>query len=491
MSASREKKNRRNTVEVTPAETAKKGMSKGLKRVLTIAVSVVLIAAIVFFSMVSLAFFEKHTTAVEAAGHKLSPAMMNFFYVNETNEMTSYLGSSIDTTVPLSEQEYPGDKFDTWADYFLDYAARQAADTYAIYDDAMANGFTLSESGKANIESELSMTELYAQVYGVSADAMVANNFGTGTTMKLYEEYLTINAVVSEYTAAKSSKLSYTSIQINEYYAEHMQDFDGVTFRYFSVTPSVLGQAEGEEDLAACEEAANAIAEAGKGNEEAYLEAVKAYMSEDDAANVEASTLFEDTIIASWPDEFHEWLSDDSRAEGDIFVVAEDETGYAVLYFIRNEDHTFQLPNVRHILIAVQDSTDETAKAEAEKKAQDVLDQYLAGEQTEEAFAELAKTNSADNAEAGGLYENIAPGTMVDAFDAWGYDEARQIGDTGIVETQYGYHVMYFSGYGDTYQDSMVESVLRNRDYSAWRESVTGDVTYTITENAKRYMIEL
>ena len=491
MSASREKKNRRSTVDVTSVEAPKKGMNKGLKRALTIAVSVVLIAAIVFLSMVSLAFFEKHTTAVEAAGHKLSPAMMNFFYVNETNEMISYLGSSIDTSVPLSEQNYPGDKFDTWADYFMDYAADQAADSYAIYDDAMANGFVLSDSAKANLESELSMTELYAQVYGLTPDAMVANNFGTGCTMKLYEEFLTINAVVSEYTAAKHSEPSYTSIEINEYYGEHKNEFDGVTFRYFSVTPDALDQAEGEEDLAACEEAANAIAEAGKGNEEAYLEAVKGYMDEATAANADASTLYEDYTIASCPDEFQEWLSDDARVEGDIFVVAEDESGYAVVYFVRSEDRTYQMPNVRHILIAVEDSTDEAAKAEAEKKAQDILDQYLAGAQTEEAFAELAKANSADNAEAGGLYEDIAPGSMVDTFDAWCYDESRQVGDTGIVETQYGYHIMFFSGYGETYQNSLVDDAMRTRDYSAWRESVTGDVTYTITENAKRYMIEI
>ena len=490
MSASREKKNRRNTVEVTPVEPTKKGMSKGLKRVLTIAVSVVLIAAIVFLSMVSLSFFEKHTTAVVADGHNLSPAMMNFFYVNEYNEMSSYVGSYLTSGVPLNEQTYPGEAHETWADYFLDYAADKAADTYAIYEDAMANGFVLSDSAKANIENELSMTELYAQVYGLSADAMVANNFGTGCTMKLYEEFLTINAVVSEYTSAKNNEPTYTDTQLNEYYSEHKEDFDGVTFRYFSVTPSDLGQAEGEEDLAACEEAANAIVEAAQDGEEAYLEAVKGYMTEAKAANAASSTLYEDSIISSLPEEFQEWLSDEARAEGDTFVVAEDETGYAVLFFIRNEDHTFQMPNVRHILISVEASADETAKAEAEKKAQDILDQYLAGEQTEEAFAELAKTNSADNAEAGGLYENIAPNTMVEAFDAWCYDEARQVGDTGIVETKYGYHVMYFSGYGETYQNFMVESVMRSKDYSAWRESVTGEATYTITKNTK-YMIEL
>ena len=486
MSASREKKNRRNTVEVTPVETTKKGMSKGLKRALTIAVSVVLIAAIVFLSMVSLSFFEKHTTAVVADGHKLSPAMMNFFYIDGVNEMGSYIG--LDTETPLSEQAYSGDKFETWADYFLDYAADQAADTYAIYEDAMANGYTLSEEAQLSLDNEISMTELYAQVYGVSADQMVASNFGTGTTMELYKEYLTITAVVDEYTAQKYTDISFSGIEINEYYAEHAEDFDGVTFRYFLVTPSVLGQAEGEEDMAACEEAANAIAEAAKDGEEAYLEAVKGYMTEDAAASAESSTLYQDYAISSCPEEFREWLSDDARAEGDTFVTTEDDLGYAALYFVRSEDHMFQMPNVRHILISADSSADEETKAEAAAKAQEILDQYLAGEQTEDAFAELAKTNSADNAEAGGLYEDIAPGTMVDAFDAWCYDEARQVGDTGIVETEYGYHIMYFSGYGETYQNYLVENVMITKSYSEWRTNVTADVTYTITDNAKRYM---
>ena len=35
---------------------------------------------------------------------------------------------------------------------------------------------------------------------------------------------------------------------------------------------------------------------------------------------------------------------------------------------------------------------------------------------------------------------------MVAAFNDWCFDPERQVGDTGIVKTEYGYHVMYFSG---------------------------------------------
>ena len=112
--------------------------------------------------------------------------------------------------------------------------------------------------------------------------------------------------------------------------------------------------------------------------------------------------------------------------------------------------------NVRHILVIPAEQnedgtyTDE-AWAEAEKKAQQLLDGWKAGEATEESFAALANENSEDPGSNtnGGLYEDVYPGQMVDTFDAWCFDEARQPGDTGIVKTDYGYHIMYFVSKGE------------------------------------------
>ena len=112
--------------------------------------------------------------------------------------------------------------------------------------------------------------------------------------------------------------------------------------------------------------------------------------------------------------------------------------------------------NVRHILVMPAEKnedgtyTDE-AWAEAEQKAQELLDSWKAGEATEESFAALANENSEDPGSStnGGLYEDVYPGQMVDSFDAWCFDEARQPGDTGIVKTDYGYHVMYFVSKGE------------------------------------------
>ena len=113
--------------------------------------------------------------------------------------------------------------------------------------------------------------------------------------------------------------------------------------------------------------------------------------------------------------------------------------------------------DVRHILILPEGATVETiytetfseeAWAASEKKAQEILDQWLAGEQTEEYFALLANDYSQDTGSntMGGLYTEVYEGQMVEEFEAWCFDEARQVGDYGIVKTELGYHIMYFSG---------------------------------------------
>ena len=79
-------------------------------------------------------------------------------------------------------------------------------------------------------------------------------------------------------------------------------------------------------------------------------------------------------------------------------------------------------------------------------KAQGILEEYLKGEMTEDAFGELAKKYSEDgNADEGGIYEDVASGQMVSEFEDWALLAAdRKVGDVGIVETEFGYHIMYF-----------------------------------------------
>jgi hypothetical protein len=112
--------------------------------------------------------------------------------------------------------------------------------------------------------------------------------------------------------------------------------------------------------------------------------------------------------------------------------------------------------DVRHILIAVQGGTEnedgvmvysEEEWETCRVSAQAVLDEWLAGEATEESFTELAYIYSEDTGSDtnGGLYENLdADSGFVQEFVDWYMDEDRQYGDYGLIRTEYGYHVMYF-----------------------------------------------
>ena len=105
--------------------------------------------------------------------------------------------------------------------------------------------------------------------------------------------------------------------------------------------------------------------------------------------------------------------------------------------------------------------------------------QWQAGEATEESFAELAKENTADsNGAQGGLYENVTRGTMVTEFNDWCFDPARKAGDTGIVKTTYGYHIMYFVGTAsETFWELQVTNALKSEDMSTWSEEKTEGYT--------------
>lgn len=113
------------------------------------------------------------------------------------------------------------------------------------------------------------------------------------------------------------------------------------------------------------------------------------------------------------------------------------------------------LVDVRHILIQLDDPkpasngkvtyTEDQWEA-CRQKAQELLDQWKSGKADEDYFAELANANSKDGGSNtnGGLYTQVAQGDMVQAFNDWIFDEARVPGDTGLVKTEFGYHIMYF-----------------------------------------------
>lgn len=116
---------------------------------------------------------------------------------------------------------------------------------------------------------------------------------------------------------------------------------------------------------------------------------------------------------------------------------------------------TGKLVSVRHVLIRPEGcefdennyvvATDEQWEA-CRVKGQALLDAWVEGGATEDAFATLAGQHSVDGGSSsnGGLYENVTAGQMVPAFNDWIFDETREPGNYGLVKTEFGYHLMYY-----------------------------------------------
>ena len=504
MSASREKNKRKEQAAVPEtANNTKKGISKGLKTTLAVVCAVLVVCIVVFFYMLTSGFFASHTTAATVGSHKLTPAMVNYFYKNAYSSMEEQYGDFmsyiLDTDTPLDEQTYDADTGETWADFFTEQGLTTAAEVYAIADEAKAKGYTLSEEEQAAIDSQLTSLDLYAAYSSMNRNSYIAAVYGTGCNEKNFREYLELTTLASSYAQSINESFTYTDADLAAEYEANPNDYDAVTFRQFLVSDSLFQTSTdssdetdenaepteelSEEELTALkEEMASKMAADSENDEQTFIN--EAYENALDSAKEsyadESYTLKEDQLYSSLSSDVADWLFDASRTEGDTTYIVNDSGVYYVLYFVSRSTNDYLLPNVRHILISVSDTSDESAMEEARAKADEILAEFDAGDKTAESFGELAKEYTNDsNGDEGGLYENIMPGQMVTEFNDWCFDESRQSGDTGIVETSYGVHVMYFDGFGNSYRNTLVENALRTADYNAWHDGVVGDNTYT------------
>ena len=73
----------------------------------------------------------------------------------------------------------------------------------------------------------------------------------------------------------------------------------------------------------------------------------------------------------------------------------------------------------------------------------------------------------------GGLISDISvDSSLVDSFKDWALDSSRKAGDTDVVDSTYGSHVMYFVGTGLPVWKASVVSTLRSDDVNQWTNSL-------------------
>ena len=519
MSASSKKKlrNEQQTAKMTEKQVAEQKEAKKLTLYTTIFV-VVLAVMVVFAiaigvtrSISNSGVRERNTVALTVGDHEISNAELSYFYMSAINNFNTNYGNyaammGLDTSKPLDEQVINNDTGLTWADDFLNTAKDNARSVYAMADAAEAAGFTLSEDELAEIDTSISNMKMYATLYGYSSTKdFLKAQYGSGATEESYKQYVTVNTLANAYYNSYSSSLTYTDADLRAAESENYDKYSSFTYNTYYLAASKF-QAEDEEDsdkaVKAAEEAANSLIGEDVATVADFDAAIAALdINKDTEAS---STAYTDQQYASVSTTVRDWITDSARKEGDKTVIANTTTstdddgnetkttlGYYAVFFTGSNDNTFPLVNVRHILVKFEggttDSTTGTTtysdeeKNAAKEKAEEILDEWMSGDATEDSFAALANEKSDDgDGTTGGLYENVYPGQMVSSFNDWCFDASRQSGNTGIIESEYGYHVMYFVGKSSTtYRDYQIESELRSTDTQEWYDATVEAVPMT------------
>ena len=506
------------------ANTRKKGSGDSSKviSIIVYAVCIAAVLALCCFGLYQFGVPQKIMPALTVGDRTYSVAEYGYYYTTVfqtyANSQNSLGLAMIDTSKDPASQTTTDDDGNTiTVDEMIRNTVKENLETSDYYlKKAKAEGVTLSDESKADIDSTIEELESYAKQYGYSASRYISVLYGKGLNVKKFRSLLEDQYLVSQYMTDENADLyaAITDDEIEEKYAEDPSAYQLVDIRLLGKalssddgTDTEATGTDAEADTVKAQAEAKAEEMLGKITDEAsFIELAKEYCDEGDRETFESETaslvkgLKKSIVSSNIGSDLADWLYDSARVTGDKRTYTTDDYAY-VLYLIkpayRSED---RLASARHILIsfdsvkstlAAQTETGEDATAtdaslddttvktveaadgtkvtnegtsyssevvlKTYEQAKEVLDLFNNGEKTEEAFAALAEQYSADTGSVGenatngggGLYENIEKGQMVEPFENWVYDESRQPGDTGIVMTNYGYHVMYFVSRAD------------------------------------------
>lgn len=527
------------------AKAQKKKSGKGDKiiRILVKTICILLIVGVVLYgtgSILTKVFClpQKVLTVATYGDEKINVAEYNYYYMSlynqiatTTQQIDSYYGSGygayytgFDITIDPAEQEYIGEDapegVETWADYFRLMAPEKAFIQREIYKTAMSEdakkaGFELTEEQQEEMTTSVdeAMAELVenAEANDFSVDNYIAKVCGEGLTEKSYKEFLERDSVVQYYLEWYETNITETTTDadVKAYYKENRIDFDLVDARLFAFSYAEVEDSEDNEDPSYTKSQAKKLAEEFKGkvtDEASFIKLAKEYAlpSQKESFAEDSATLAENLTSSSISSEtISKWLFDTARKTGDITVIHdEDSATYYVAYIISPAapDKNTAGADVRHILVQA-DTTKENSEGEevdlsqaeidknfanAKVEAEKILKEWKDGKATEESFAALAteKTDDTGSAETGGLYEDItSTSSYVPEFLDWALD-SHKVGDTGIIKTDYGYHIMYFVGADKTQKwESDVRTAIATEEFNNFSTELYDTVSEKIEKN--------
>lgn len=442
-------------------------------------------------------------------GQKISIGMYDYYYasiVSYYEQYASYGYYSLDTTKDYSKQyttDDDGNKI-SWQKFFETEALKEVEQITTYYSKALEEGVTLTSAQKKTIDKQISTLKDSASQNDVSLDQYIKANFGTYCSedtirIMLEQYYLSAN-----YKGKFKCETKVTDNDVDKYYNDHKNDYKKIEFYYIASPYDATDDNSKNESIKTAEkimakmkDKKSVIALVPEVYSSYIDSQVKSSMEQDSTltekkAREEAVKSYESNVVTTvsgsdspFDDKMNTWLFSDDTKVGSKKYYIDESAGYIYIVLKTSkasveEDETY---TVRHILVASESGSNSSSStsekteytdeqwAAAKKKADSILDKFNKTDKSEYEFAKLAEQYSTDSASTssgsndsfGGLYESVTLGQMVPDFEKWSIDDSRKYGDTGIVKSDYGYHIMFFINDCPEYQSKIISQIKSDR----------------------------
>lgn len=507
-------------------------------RILKPVISIVVILALGIWLSLQFALPNRIFPPMSVNGENISDVEFKFYYSNTLSQM------GIDPTTAEGKEALKtptgmeGYEDMTWHEYAVDMAANTIFEFHVQYMLAKEAGLELTDEDLKEIDDIFD--NLIAELGGtVEADRYLVELFGKNVTVRTLKPVFEKQTLASKYAMKYIEDMDISEEKVLEFYSENKNDFESVSFRieYFEIEfdPEASEEENDQFEEDAMEKAQDFLEQATDADafrlmskeraeqaqqrryEEMDEEAREEYdlekeaeekakqemydtMTEEEIAEYEKSVENADRTLIEYMRkenfeqvsiEMGNWLFDEEREYADTQAFISGSGIYATYFVSRNTYE--QYPSARHILISPNEEKDvregDIFTAEewenAREKAKDVLEQVTSLEK----FIELVEQHSSDpgSVENEGLYEDIQRNQMMPQFNDWVFDPSREEGDTGIVRTDYGFHIMWFEGMQryDVFEENKenIRMMLAEESYSEHMDAIidSGDYSYELS----------
>lgn len=374
-------------------------------------------------------------------------------YIEEYDNQLDTIG--LDPTKSLSSQEYNKDY--SWQQYFTLQVYSQIRELVALADAAKAEGMTLTEEDKKEINSQAENYEKLAKDAGISIDEYVVNVYGEGVTVDIMKSANELRFYANKYYEKLIDGYVYTDEDCENYYLENKDNF--LHFDYIKNTVPK----EDAEELKKCKD------------ETSFVDTLRKVITKNNFLN--DYDRFAETIEkqlerkyvrrASYNknSDFCKWAVNEDRVPYEIYTKTETSGDVTVIMLLPTTEASsvngvtyrddVPLKNVKFIFF--ENTENET---DAHTKAETIYQNWLE-EPTEARFDTLIEKHG------GGTTTDIDKSSFDKVLIDWIFDAARKPGDVGVVDVAIGTYLIYQLADGEPAWLAEVRDLLKEEAYNA------------------------